>query len=455
MASRSVHPAQVAGAFYPEQPDALRAAVAAAVQRSAPPCIDPKVAVIPHAGLSFSSHVAASAIAPWARRAGVKKIVIIGPAHHYSFEGVVTHPAQEWETPLGRVRVAATRKLANVKTLSAAFKREHAIELPLVMLQAMMPEPFEIVPLLVGKANVAQVAAVLRQAWGGPETLIAISSDLSHYHDLAKATALDRATAAKIETLNASITAVDACGYRPLAAVLQLAAEWDLRPTTLHLSTSAETSGDASKVVGYGAFGFEYAASARIGDADRAMLLHAAKAWLAKAVELGGKQPELKLEGALTPALATRRATFVTLKRGGRLRGCVGQSHPTRPLLGDVLVNALKAGFSDPRFGPLTREELPELEVSISILSHPRRVAVSGEEELANRLDPDRDGLILGDQGKAALFLPAVWESVREPKAFIRHLKTKAGHDADHWSSSISARKFTAETFGASWNSIQ
>ncbi len=226
----------------------------------------------------------------------------------------------------------------------------------LVMLQAMLTAPFEILPILVGDAEPRQVAEALRLVWGGPETAIAVSSDLSHFLDRDSAEAIDSDTARLIETLDAdSLEGRRACGYLPIMGALAIAAERDLRVSGLHLATSADVGADSSRVVGYGAFAFEYAASARLNDADRALLLSTCMAGLAAATRRDGRMPALRIDGRLSPALTARRATFVTLTQGGRLRGCVGSSAPRTSLIEDAMTNAVQAGFADPRFPHLTR----------------------------------------------------------------------------------------------------
>ncbi len=456
-ADPACHPPQVAGSFYPADPEALRAALIPALAAAGPASgIDPKIVVAPHAGIVFSGGVAATAFAPWARRpVPPRRIVIIGPAHRVAFKGLVLHPAAAFATPLGAAAVdwhaaAALLPLRDVRVDAAPFAGEHALELPLVLLQAVLPEPFEIVPVLVGDATVEAVTAVLRLLWGGSETVVVVSSDLSHFLDRTAATTLDRDTARRIEQLDtAAIDGKRACGHRPLAALLALAAERDMRVTGLQLATSFDTNGDATRVVGYGAFAVEYAAGARLTDADRTVMLETMMAGLCAAAGTAGRVPDLVATGPLSPALRAVRATFVTLERKGALRGCIGSLAPHRPLLGDALVNAVKAGFADPRFGPLSVDELEDLDLSVSILSHPRAMAVASEDDLVAALDPDRDGLILADGAHSALFLPSVWSSLPDPRAFVRQLKRKAGLAADHWSPTMTARRFRAEKFGA------
>jgi MEMO1 family protein len=419
--------------------------------------VAPKGLVAPHAGLVYSGSVAATAFAPWARRAEPpRRIVIVGPAHRVAFSGVAIHPAAKWRTPLGEAPVAPVThaELAHAPGVvidPRPFVGEHSLEMHLVMLQAMLPAPFEIVPILVGDADPHQVADALRQVWGGPETVIAVSSDLSHFLDQGSATSIDTDTMRRIETLDdAALDGRRACGFLAVKAALEIAAERDMRATSLHLATSADAGADASRVVGYGAFALEYAASARLGEADRERLLSACMTALGVAARTNGKAPAPTLDGA-SPTLSAWRATFVTLTENARLRGCIGSLEPHRSLIDDALAHTGQAGLADPRFPPLKESELTGLRLDVSILSYPRPILVGSESELAGALEPDRDGLILSAGRRRALFLPSVWRHLPDARAFVRHLVAKAGFEPNRWPERLQARRFRVESFGAPW----
>jgi AmmeMemoRadiSam system protein A/AmmeMemoRadiSam system protein B len=389
-----------------------------------------------------------------------RRIVIVGPAHRVAFRGVAVHPAQKWRTPLGEAPVApvAHAELAEAHGVFVdprPFAGEHSLEMHLVMLQAMLPAPFEIVPILVGDADPHTVAEALRRVWGGPETVVAISSDLSHFLDQRSAESIDSSTARLIETLDAA--ALDgrrACGFLPIQGALEIASERDMRASGLHLATSADVGADSSRVVGYGAFAFEYATSARLAEADREHLLSACMAALAHATQTGGKAPALSVANQ-SPALSPWRATFVTLTENERLRGCIGTLSPHRPLIQDALANTAKAGFADPRFPPLKESDLAELRLDVSILSHPRPIPAGSESELVAALEPDRDGLILAAGKRRSLFLPCVWRQVPDARAFVRHLMAKAGFEANHWPAGLEAKRFRVESFGSPWRRVE
>jgi MEMO1 family protein len=459
--AETVHPPQVAGMFYPAAPDALNALIADARKHArADGGVAPKVVIAPHAGLVYSGAVAATAFGPWARRAEPPgRIVIIGPAHRVAFPGIAVHPASKWHTPLGEVPVAGVTHAELARASGVAvdprpFAGEHSLEMHLIMLQAMLPAPFEIVPILVGGADSPRVARALRRVWGGPETVVAVSSDLSHFLDQRSAQSIDTDTMRRIETLDAA--ALDgrrACGFLPIKGAVEIAAERDMRVSGLHLATSADVGADASRVVGYGAFALEYAASARLAETDRECLLSACMIALRNAAQTAGEGPAPTL-AAVSPALSPWRATFVTLTENERLRGCIGSLEPRRPLIEDALANTAQAAFADPRFPPLKESELTGLRLDVSILSHPRPIPAGSESDLAAALEPDRDGLILSVGKRRALFLPSVWRHLPDARAFVRNLMAKAGFESNRWPEGLQARRFRVESFGAPWRRV-
>ena len=255
------HPA-VAGMFYPADARSLRAEVdaylAAAAEPEGPP---PKALIAPHAGYVYSGPVAAHAyrcLRPVAKR--ITRVVALAPAHRLPFYGLAIPGADEFQTPLGRIPVdrAALRSVADlpqVQALDAAFDGEHALEVHLPFLQEVLPR-FSLVPFIVGEATAEQVAEVLERLWGGDETLIVISSDLSHYLDYATAQARDAHTTELIEALDPSVGYHDACGRNPVNGLLLAARRHGLTARTVDLRNSGDTAGPRDRVVGYGAYVF-------------------------------------------------------------------------------------------------------------------------------------------------------------------------------------------------------
>jgi MEMO1 family protein len=257
-----IRPAAVAGQFYPGDRETLRTSVSrllAAAPASAAPV--PKALIAPHAGYIYSGRIAAEAFATLADAQAVTRVVLIGPTHYVPVRGIAVPTADAFETPLGRVPVdrEALSVLADLPFVVAAdapHGPEHALEVELPFLQALLGS-FAVVPLLVGDAVPQQVAEILRRLWGGPETVIVVSSDLSHYHDYATARRLDAATAAAIERGNSeSVGPNQACGFLAVAGLLVEAKTRGLAAHRLALCNSGDTAGARDRVVGYGAWMF-------------------------------------------------------------------------------------------------------------------------------------------------------------------------------------------------------
>jgi AmmeMemoRadiSam system protein A len=307
----------------------------------------------------------------------------------------------------------------------------------------------EILPILVGQSPPEQVSDALDLLWGGPETAIIISSDLSHFLDYDSCRAKDAATTAAIERLRSDAIDNDgACGRFAIHGLLQQARRRDLRVTALDVRNSGDTRGMKDRVVGYGSFAFEYAHAAQLDTATRKSLLTTTRQIMKHGLRNQGAPLKVSYRGEMPRLLQAQRATFVTITIGDQLRGCRGTTVPQRPLLEDVVENAQQAAFGDPRFPPLTEEEHARIHIEVSILSTPRRTPVKSEAELVRALRPDIDGLIIRDGDKRSTFLPSVWSTVHDPLAFIRHLKRKAELPADHWSDTFEAYRFTTESFG-------
>jgi AmmeMemoRadiSam system protein B len=251
------------GSFYPAHPDRLRRQVVEllADARTAPE-ITPKALIAPHAGYVYSGSTAAAAFATLSGSAQTfARIVLIGPAHYVTIRGVAIPTADAFETPLGRVALdhdglSAIADLPFVFRNDAAHAPEHALEVELPFLQTVLPS-FTLLPLVVGDATAHEVAQVLARLWSGQETLLVISSDLSHYHPYETARGLDAATAGAIE--NGDWTGLgpgQACGYLPIAGLLIEANRHKLKARRLSLCNSGDTAGSRHQVVGYGAWMF-------------------------------------------------------------------------------------------------------------------------------------------------------------------------------------------------------
>lgn len=441
-----LRPTAVAGMFYPAEAAELSRQIndfLAAVPKPTADAPMPKALIAPHAGYIYSGPVAAHAYALLAPAKGsITRVVLMGPSHRVAFRGIATSGADAWATPLGTVpidrdTVARLMTLPMVGTLDKAHEAEHSLEVHVPFLQAVLGE-FQLVPLVAGETPRDVVAAVLEEAWGGPETLIVISTDLSHYLDYESCRTTDSATVAAIEHLDpAAIGSNQACGRVPVGGMLLAAQHKGLSIKTLDVRNSGDTAGPKDRVVGYGAWALYEPEDQLQSVGPRLVEL----AWSSIRARLAGGAVAAPSE----PAIMTRPgACFVTLKRNGQLRGCIGSPQAWRSLGEDVVDNAVKAAFGDQRFAPLTAAELDGLSLSVSVLTPPVPMRFTGEQDLLNQLRPGIDGLIIEDGGRRALFLPAVWEQLPEPEQFLAHLKTKAGMAVDHWSPRFKASRFQA-----------
>ena len=248
----------VAGSFYPASPTELGSLVdrllAAAQVPAGSPC--PKALIVPHAGYVYSGAIAATAfarVAPYGDR--ITRVVLVGPAHRVYVEGLVTPGATKLKTPLGELDVDrdALAQLPHIAANPSAHAREHSLEVELPFLQRVTPRA-KLVPLAGTRAKPELVGAALEQLWGGPETLIVISSDLSHFHPYAKAREIDEATCAQIVALDATIHGEQACGSIGINGLIWVARRKQLRIELLDLRSSGDTAGSRDEVVGYGAF---------------------------------------------------------------------------------------------------------------------------------------------------------------------------------------------------------
>lgn len=256
-------PPAVAGTFYPGSADRLRATVEALladVPDASGPA--PKALVAPHAGYVYSGPIAASAYARLRpARETIRRVILLGPAHRVWVPGLATSGAPSFETPLGtieldRAAIDAIERLPQVARDDRAHAPEHSLEVQLPFLQVVL-ERFTLVPLVVGGASAAQVEEVLAALWGGDETLVVVSSDLSHYLPYDVARELDGATGRAIVALDAGRVGEDqACGRVPLRGLLDYAVHHRLRAEQLDLRSSGDTAGSKDEVVGYGAFAF-------------------------------------------------------------------------------------------------------------------------------------------------------------------------------------------------------
>jgi AmmeMemoRadiSam system protein B/AmmeMemoRadiSam system protein A len=439
----ATRPAAVAGAFYPARAEELSAQLGQMLQAVAPAPRQeaPKAIIAPHAGYIYSGPVAASVyarLAPVADR--IKHVALLGPAHRVAVRGLALPGAQAFETPLGRIPIDAAamariEDLPQVVTSPEAHALEHSLEVHLPFLQRVLGN-FALLPLVVGRASAEEVAEVLERLWGDDDTLLVISSDLSHYLAYDQAQATDRDTARTILNRQPSLSPYQACGAAPVNGLLLSATRKGLQPELIDLRNSGDTAGDRRRVVGYASFGFYSGAQAASLDPGD-VLIPIARSAIGGVLGLGFDTRE---DHAFLHEVG---ATFVTLTRHGKLRGCIGTLQAHRKLLEDVKANAKAAAFLDPRFEPLTGTELRTTRIEVSLLTAPEPVSFATQDEALAMLRPGVDGVILEYGGKRGTFLPQVWEQLPDPRVFFAHLKQKAGLPSDFWADGVRLSRYT------------
>jgi hypothetical protein len=434
----------VAGSFYAASGETLARDVSDLLNHvnepaEGTPC--PKALIVPHAGYIYSGSTAAAGYALLRRHAtAITRVVLLGPVHRVPVQGLALPDVQAFATPLGAIEIDqdAIQLLAGLPQVvvsGAAHLSEHSLEVQLPFLQSILGS-FKLVPLAVGVASNAQVAEVLNRLWGGPETLIVISSDLSHYHTYDQARQIDQETVQRILAGVPLYTDQQACGANPINGMLLAARQHGLVPYLVGLCNSGDKVGNRDRVVGYASFAFTEPSSATNSPLNDMSirgqtLLSIARATISTA--LG--QPCTADESA--DWLQETGAVFVTLHKNGKLRGCIGSVTAHRRLLDDVKANAQAAALFDRRFSPVTLAELPELQVEVSQLMQHHPLTFTSEANALGQLQGGVDGLILEYNQHRSTFLPQVWEQIPDPRQFMAQLKIKAGLPHNFWSQSI------------------
>lgn len=452
-------PPAVAGAFYPADPRELARTVDELLGKVAPPAAGeaPVTLVVPHAGYMYSGGVAAHAYA-LVRQQKYDRVVVISPSHIDAFGFAAVYDGDAYATPLGAVpvdkvfaarlvRLGSGLRLSDRGHEARGERGEHALEVQLPFLQRALGE-FRLVPIVMGDQRYEAARALgtaLAKAIEGSQTLIVASSDLSHFHRYEEAVRLDRRVLKAVEewdyltmARNFEQNIWEACGGGPIVAAMIAAERLGARQVRiLKYANSGDVTGDRSQVVGYAAVAFFRSAKlASDGDgaAQEAFSLGPEEQrdllWLArKSVETAVRERRL-YEGPAPrwSSLLEDRAAFVTLKRHGRLRGCIGYVFPMKPLYLTVRDVAAMAAVRDERFPPVTTKELDELEYEISVLSPLRRV-LSIEEILVGR-----HGLIVRRGEREGLLLPQVAVEQRwDRETFLAQTCLKAGLPGDAW----------------------
>jgi MEMO1 family protein len=445
----------VAGQFYPRNPQDLRKAVheyVAAAQVS--PRSGPILALLaPHAGYMYSGPVAG-----WAYRQiegeSFDTVVVLSPSHRVPFRGVAVMSKGAYRTPLGDVAVDQERCEALLKASpviqeipEAHHSLEHALEVQIPFLQVMLKDGWRLVPMVMGTQDLETARAVadaLPKALSGARAMVIASSDLSHFHGAAQAESLDRKAIQHMEKLDAEglwkeirSGKTEACGFGPAMVAMLLAHKGGAKEgKLLRYAHSGDITGDRSNVVGYAAMlwcaatGEEQRGPRKVGvdlgltDGEKRVLKEIARTTIQCALD---KSPLPGFQD-LTPTLREPRGAFVTLEKNHQLRGCIGFIEAVKPLHETIREMAQAAAFRDPRFPPLRKEEWPQVEVEISVLTPMRRIQDVSEIQVGTH------GLMIVRGPYRGLLLPQVATDYGwDPKTFLEHTCTKAGLPTDAW----------------------
>jgi AmmeMemoRadiSam system protein B/AmmeMemoRadiSam system protein A len=461
-------PPALAGTFMQADPVALAREVDHYLQPTsfAPPGPCPKVLIAPHAGHIYSGRTAGRAyalLAPFGEKVGgpIRRVVLLGPAHRVYVKGVALPGADAFATPLGSVPVdtlgaLAISDLPFVVTRADVHAPEHSLEVHVPFLQRVLGK-FELLPLVVGDVAPALVAELIDRLWGGPEVLLVISTDLSHFHTYAQASGIDAGSCAQVMALDASITHDQACGATPLNAMLQVAQRKGLHIVELERCNSGDTGANTpqgrERVVGYASFALYE--DVQIGSlAAQEPLLTPEQGRRAVQLARAALHAAVGAPPVTTPGdedLQLPGASFVTLTQHGQLRGCIGSLQAYRPLAQDLAANATAAALKDPRFTPVREDEAVGLGVEISVLSPSRLLSFGNQAHALWQLRPGVDGVVFEctHQGRTfrSTFLPQVWEQLPQVVNFMAHLKVKAGLPADFWSSAVRLSVYQVQKF--------
>lgn len=447
--SQSIRPAAVAGSFYPDSVSAINTQLDTFCRMSSmrhhhnrQSGAYPKALIVPHAGWVYSGQLAADAYLSLGERAArVKRVILLGPAHRVAFDGLALPTASGFATPLGimpvdQATVSAVAGLPGVIFSDEAHRQEHSLEVQLPFLQRLLPEA-HCLPVLVGRAAPEMVASLLNRLWGGEETLLVISSDLSHYQPYEQARANDWLSALSILHRIPLHSFDQACGALPINGLIQAAVSRGLVPRLLGAINSGDTAGDRNRVVGYGAFAFYQAQQEVPVDEQGSRLLALARCAIHSS--LGLPVPPV----ANAPWLTQPAASFVTITKRGQLRGCMGSLEAHRALSDDIINNARLAAFKDPRFSAVQLSELADLTLEVSLLSASQPLEAKTEQAVLAQIRPGVDGLILQAGQQRGTFLPQVWSQIPAPAQFLAQLKAKAGLPITGWSEDWQLSRYT------------
>jgi len=440
----------VAGTWYPGNKEELKSSVNKYYKNSEKLNISNiKALIVPHAGYAYSGQVAANGFNQLNK--DYKKVFIIATNHAQGayVNGISIPDVTHYKTPLGQLKISEIASELLKQDLFVNVPQAHTthvIEIELPFLQQKLKD-FEIIPLVTGSLNLEQIkqAADILSKYIDEDSLIVVSSDLSHYHPYEDAVKLDTVCIKNIESMNFEESAkCEACGIYAILILMDIAKrnEWNAR--IIDYKNSGDVSGDKSRVVGYSSIVFYPKKEKLLTKNEQDFLLELARETVENYVK-NKKKPKID-ETKLTPALKKVQGCFVTLNKNHNLRGCIGHILPKEELYKCVIDNAVNAAVNDHRFNPVTENELNEIQIEISVLTVPQRLEFSSGEDLKNKLKPNIDGVVLKKGFYQSTYLPQVWEQLSDKELFLSNLCMKGGMALNCWKDT-STEVYTYQTF--------
>lgn len=431
--------ASAAGTFYPNNKENFLKLISSyKVPKST---YNSRAIIVPHAGYKYSGELAFKGYSYLDKN--IKNIFIFAPAHYERIYGCILSDYEEWETPLGNIKTNTlfAKELLNYcesQINNTVFEKEHSIEVQLPFIKYLFPQA-KIIPVLYGCENFTNISETISHFYKDKNNGFIISSDLSHFYPEREAIKIDNYTAKQIEEISTQNFDIEqACGAVGICGIIDFAKKKNYSLIRVGLTNSAKTTGDSSRVVGYGSwFLYEGETDKYIKEYFSEFIINTCKDSIRSGLQLGDFTP---LE---YPCVFDEQgASFVTLKINNNLRGCIGSIIAHRPLIRDITHNAHAAAFSDPRFKKLTLDEFDKIQITVSLLSKPKHIEFCTEDELLEKIEPYTDGLIIRDGNFQGVFLPDVWEQLPDKKEFLKQLKIKAGLPPNYLSNNLEAFKF-------------
>lgn len=408
---------------------------------------DTRLIVVPHAGYFYSGEAAAKTYQYL--KNDIKNVFIISPSHYVDVEGLCVPTHDAFSTPLGisKVNKEYCKELSKTDGINyndTAFEKEHAIEVQIPFIQKFAPEA-KIIPIVCNRSETGIIRNIIERFYTNTENVFVISSDLSHFYPLNEAEKIDTYTANMIENQEIkNFHPAQACGAQGIIGAVEFAKEKDFALIRTVLTTSAAKTNDTTSVVGYGGWILVEDSKNRFLKKNFSELIINTALNSIKSGLNSGVLPQIR-PNDYPPVFMEQGACFVTLETFSQLRGCIGSVIAKRAFIEDLTTNAFNAAFEDPRFVPLSSDELENLKISVSLLSSPKEIFFDSEEDLLNKITPYKDGLIIKDNLYQAVYLPSVWQQLPDKREFLNSLKMKAGLDKNHFSKTFKAYNFTTE----------